>query len=51
LLRSLAIGLAFLGAVNATETDTFRVLALQNFDGVAVEDVGDRAINLAVVGK
>jgi hypothetical protein len=38
LLRSLAVGLAFLRTVDPTESDTFRVLVVQDFDGVAVED-------------
>jgi hypothetical protein len=36
LLRSLAIGLAFLRAVDAAETDAFWALIVQDFDGVAV---------------
>jgi hypothetical protein len=41
LLRSLAEGLALLWAIDAIETDTFRVVVVQNFDGVAVEDGDD----------
>ena len=43
LLRSLAVGLAFLWAVDAAEADTFRVVVVQDFDGVAVEDGDDGA--------
>jgi hypothetical protein len=38
-----AVGLAFLRAVDATETDAFRVSAVQDIDGVAVEDGDDGA--------
>ena len=38
MLGFLAVVLAFLRAVNAAEADAFRVLVVQNFDGVAVED-------------
>jgi hypothetical protein len=31
-------GLAFLRAADATEADALRVLVVQDFDGVAVED-------------
>jgi hypothetical protein len=41
LLGSLALGLAFLRAGDAIETDTFRVLVVKDFDGVAVEDGDD----------
>lgn len=34
--HSLAVGLTLLGAVNAVESDTLRVLAVQDFEGVAV---------------
>jgi hypothetical protein len=43
LLRVLAIRLAFLWAVDAGKTDAFRVLVVQDFDGVAVEDGDDGA--------
>ena len=43
LLGSLAEGLAFLRAVDAAEADAFRVLVVQDFDGVAVEDGDDGA--------
>jgi len=36
-------GSAFLRAVDATETDAFRVLVVQDFDGVAIEDGDDGA--------
>ena len=35
--------LAFLGAVDAVETDAFRVAIVQDFDGIAVEDRDDGA--------
>ena len=38
LLGSFAVGLALLRAVDAIESNTFRVLVMQDFDGVAVED-------------
>ena len=38
LLGPRAVGLAFLGAVDAAEADTLRALVVQDFDGVAVED-------------
>ena len=41
LLRSPAERLAFLGAVDPTQADAFRVLVVQNFEGVAVEDGDD----------
>ena len=37
-LRSLAVGLALVWAVDATKTDMFRVLLVQDFDRLAVED-------------
>ncbi len=43
LLRSLAEGLAFLRAIDPAEADAFRVLVVQDFDGVAVEDGDDEA--------
>ena len=39
----LAVGLAFLRAVDAAEADAFRVVVVQDFDGVAVEDGDDGA--------
>lgn len=39
---SLAVGLAFLRAIDAAESDAFRVLVLQDFDAVAVEDGDDQ---------
>jgi hypothetical protein len=35
--------LTLLWAVNPAEADTLRALAVQNFDGVAVEDANDGA--------
>jgi hypothetical protein len=43
LLRSLAVGLAFLWAVDAVEPDAFGVGVVQDFDGVAVKDGDDGA--------
>src|SRR5438093_71073 len=37
------VGLAFLRAVDAAEADTFGVLVVQDFDGIAVEDGDDGA--------
>ena len=42
-LGLLAEGLAFLRAVNPAEADAFRMLIVQDFDGVAVEDGDDGA--------
>jgi hypothetical protein len=38
LLCTMAEGLAFLRAVDATEADTLSMVAIQYFDGVAIED-------------
>jgi hypothetical protein len=38
--------LAFLRAVDAAEADAFRVLVVQNFEGVAIEDTGDTATHI-----
>ena len=43
MLGLLAVGLAFLRAVDTAEADTFRVLDVQDFDGVAVEGGDDGA--------
>ena len=43
MLGTLAVGLAFLYAVDAVETDPFGVDVVQDFDGVAVEDGDDGA--------
>ena len=43
LLGTLAVGLAFLYAVDAVETDPFGVDVVQDFDGVAIEDGDDGA--------
>jgi hypothetical protein len=37
-----AVGLVFLRTVDAAESDTFRVVVVQDFDGVAVEEGNDR---------
>ena len=46
LLGSLPVGLAFFRAVDATETDAFSMVAVQHFDGVAIEDGDDVAVIL-----
>lgn len=38
MLGFLPVGLALLRAVDAAQADTFRVLVVEDFDGVAVED-------------
>ena len=43
LLRFLALGLALLRAVIATEADAVSMVAIQDFDRIAVEDRDDRA--------
>ena len=43
LLGSRAVRLAFSRAVDAAEADAFRVLVVEDFDGVAVEDGDDWA--------
>ena len=43
MLRSLPESLALLGAVDPAEADAFRVVIMQDFDGVAVEDGDDGA--------
>ena len=43
LLRLRAERLAFLGAVDAIEADAFRMLVMQDFNGVAVENRDDAA--------
>ena len=43
MLGSLAVGLPFLWAVDAVQANTFSVVIVQDFDGVAVEDGGDGA--------
>jgi hypothetical protein len=52
-LGVVAVDLALLGAVGAVESDTFSVVVVQHFDGVAVEDgddgageVGERGIGI-----
>ena len=43
MLSVVAVGLALLWAVNPAEADAFRVLVVQNFEGVAIEDGDDLA--------
>jgi hypothetical protein len=43
LLRTLAERLAFFWAVDAAEADAFSMVAVQDFDGVAVNDANDGA--------
>ena len=38
LLRSLAVGLALLGTVDPAEADPFRVLVVEDYEGVTAED-------------
>jgi hypothetical protein len=45
-LGFLAVGLAFLRAVDPAEANAFRVLVVQDFDRVAVEDSDDFALIL-----
>ena len=42
-LGVVAVSLAFLWTVDAAETDTLRVLVVQDFEGVAVEDANNLA--------
>jgi hypothetical protein len=50
LLGSRAVSLAFLWTINAAQADTFRAVVVQDFEGVAVEDRGDR-MKLPVVAN
>lgn len=50
LLRSLAEGLLFLRTIDAAEADAFRVLVVQDFEGVAVEDGDDGAGEVGGIG-
>ncbi len=43
MLRSLAVVLALLWAVDALEADTLRVVVVQDFEGVPVEDAKNGA--------
>jgi hypothetical protein len=43
LFRSLPVGLALLQTIDLAEADTFSVVVVQDFDGVAVEDRDDGA--------
>jgi hypothetical protein len=45
LLGSLAVGLAFLGAIDTAQADTFCFVVVQDFEGVAVED-GDNGAGI-----
>ena len=49
-LRSLAISLAILRAVDAAEADAFSMVAVQYFDGVAVEGRKDGASEVSERG-
>ena len=51
LLRSLTVGLAFLWAVDAVESDAFSAVVVQNFDGVAVEDGDDSLCKIIAKGR
>jgi len=44
LLGLMAVGLALLRAVDAAQADTFRVLLVQDFNGIAVEDGDNEAM-------
>lgn len=50
-LGVLAERLAFLRAVDAAEANAFRVLVVQDFDGVSVEDRDDGAGEVAVEAR
>lgn len=43
MLRLLPIGLALLRAVDTAESDAFRTLVVQDFDGATIEDGDDWA--------
>lgn len=43
MLGFLPVGLAFLRAVDAIQSDTFRAVMVQDFESVAVEDGDDLA--------
>lgn len=47
----LAIGLAFLGAVDAAESDAFSMVVVQYLDGVAVENRDDGAKKFRSTGN
>ena len=49
MLDIVAVDLAFLRAVNPVQADTFGVLVMQDFDGVAIEDGDDWPEKLADV--
>ena len=50
-LGSRAVGLAFLRAVDAAEADTFSMMAVQDFEGVAVEDGNDGAGEIVCMSR
>ena len=54
MLGSLSVGLALLRTVNPAESDAFRVLVVEDFDGVAVEErekESTEAVKLAAIAK
>lgn len=51
LLGLLAEGLAFLRTVDAAQSDAFRALIVQHFEGVAVEDGDDGAGEVGSYGR
>jgi hypothetical protein len=42
----MTVRLALLGAVDAVQADAFRVLVVEDFEGIAVEDPDDEAMIL-----
>jgi hypothetical protein len=46
LLGLMTVRLALLGAVDAVQADAFRVLVVEDFEGIAVEDPDDEAMIL-----
>ena len=51
MLGVVAVSLAFFGAVDAAEADTFMALVAQDFDRVAVEDGNDMAGEVGGVSR
>ncbi len=47
MLRFLAVRLPLLRVVDAAEADAFRVLVVEHFEGVAIEDTDDFAREVA----
>ena len=47
----MAIRLTLLGAVDAAETDTFRTLVVQDFEGIAVKNTDHWAIKFRSTGS